>query len=130
MPGALEGTEVRLFAGCSSPKCAMACEGDVDIGPNIESDRQQEERAMVQAFMQDRSMEIVAIVEGIDSATGGAVQSRHSFLSSEIEWNSTFAPCVYEADEEGVAVIDFSVFHKLNRVYNDSAFPGLFTSTI
>jgi len=103
---------------------------DVDSGPNVESDRQQEERNMVQAFMQDRSMEIVAIVEGVDSATGGAVQSRHSFLSSEIKWNKTFAPCVYEADEEGVAVIDFSVFHKLNQVYNDSAFPGLFSSTI
>jgi len=123
----------NTFKNYFSPVSDIPCshtQGDVDIGPNIESDRQQEERAMVQAFMQDRSMEIVAIVEGIDSATGGAVQSRHSFLSSEIEWNSTFAPCVYEADEEGVAVIDFSVFHKLNRVYNDSAFPGLFTSTI
>jgi hypothetical protein len=105
-------------------------QNEIDSGPNVESRRQQEERTMVQVFMQDRNMEIVAIVEGVDSATGGAVQSRHSFLSSEIRWDKTFAPCVYEADEEGVAVIDFSVFHKLDTVYHDSAFPGVFSSMI
>jgi hypothetical protein len=101
-----------------------------DTGDNIELPKQQEEREMIHDYMRDRQMEIIAVVEGIDSATGGVVQSRHSYVSSEIKWNKTFVPCAYEDDEEGVAVIDFSDFHKLETVYSDSSFPGVFSSML
>lgn len=91
---------------------------------------QREERHMVQKYMKDRHIEVIAIVEGMDSATGGVVQARHSFIIDEIKWNRTFEPCVHEDSEEGVAVIDFSSFHRTKRVPADSAFPGLLASYI
>ena len=51
-------------------------------------------------------------------------------MCDEIKWNRTFAPCVHEDEEEGVAVIDFSVFHKLRPVPSDSAFAGVMASYI
>jgi hypothetical protein len=91
---------------------------------------QREERRMIQKYMKDRHIEVIAVVEGMDSATGGVVQARHSFIIDEIKWNRTFEPCVHEDSEEGVAVIDFSSFHKVKRVPADSAFPGLLASYI
>ena len=85
---------------------------------------------MIQTYMRDRRMEVVAIVEGMDAATGGVVQARHSFVCDDIKWNRTFVPCVHEDEEEGVAVIDFSTFHKLRQVPSDSAFAGVMASYI
>lgn len=95
-----------------------------------ETESQQEERRMIQTYMRDRRMEVVAIVEGMDAATGGVVQARHSFVCDDIKWNRTFVPCVHEDEEEGVAVIDFSTFHKLRQVPPDSAFAGVMASYI
>ena len=85
---------------------------------------------MIQAYMRDKRMEVVAIVEGIDAATGGVVQARHSFICDEIKWHKTFLPCVHEDEEEGVAVIDFSTFHKLKPASVDSASTGVMSSCI
>ena len=49
-----------------------------------ETASQQEERRMIQTYMRDRRMEILAIVEGMDAATGGVVQARHSFVCDDI----------------------------------------------
>ncbi len=84
-------------------------------------------------------IEIVAILEGVDPTSSGALQARHSYLacggssscnngssssnngssssnngsssSSEVIWHKTFAPCVFHDSEDGTAVIDFSKFH-------------------
>ena len=57
----------------------------------LAGDAKREEKRMVQAFMQDRRIEVVAIVEGTDATTGGAVQSRHSYTFDEIVWDRTYA---------------------------------------
>lgn len=95
-----------------------------------ESEVQLEERRMIQTYMRDKRMEVVAIVEGMDAATGGVVQARHSFVCDEVKWHKTFVPCVHEDEEEGVAVIDFSVFHKLKPTSVDSTFTGVVSSCI
>jgi len=102
----------------------------VKVQHDHETSWQKEEREMVEAYMRDRRMEVIAVVEGMDSATGGVVQARHSFVLNEIKWNRTFVPCVYEDGEEGVAVVDFSLFHKLQPVLTDSPFPGIVSSNI
>ena len=79
----------------------------------------QQENYMIQRYMIDRKMEIFAIVEGIDSTTGGSCQARHSYIPSEIEWDKSFAPCVFEDERDGSAVIDFSVFHDLIDVHSN-----------
>ena len=54
----------------------------------------------IQAFLKDRCVEVLAIVEGVDQSTGGAVQARQSYLFTEISWHKTFAPCVYQDEDE------------------------------
>lgn len=91
---------------------------------DIEKDRIKKEKDMISFYMQDRKMEIMAIVEGIDATTGGVVQARHSFIHSEIEWDKSFTPCVFEDSQDGSAVIDFSVFHDLIDVSTDANSSG------
>lgn len=91
---------------------------------NFERGGPEEEKNMIALFMADRKMEIMAIVEGIDATTGGVVQARHSFVCSEIEWDKSFAPCVFEDKGDGSAVIDFSVFHNLVDVSEDASHSG------
>jgi potassium inwardly-rectifying channel subfamily J len=91
---------------------------------DIEKDRIQKEKDMISFYMQDRKMEIFAIVEGIDATTGGVVQARHSFIHSEIEWDKSFTPCVFEDKQDGSAVIDFSVFHDLIDVSTNANHSG------
>jgi hypothetical protein len=74
--------------------------------------RHSEEKEVLSAFMLDRRVEIVAIVEGTDATTGGTVQARHSYTSDDIVWDHTFVSCVGE-DADGSALIDFSVFHDI-----------------
>ena len=91
---------------------------------DAEMDKFQAEKDMIQLFMIDRKMEIFAIVEGIDATTGGPCQARHSFIPSEIEWDKSFAPCVFEDERDGSAVIDFSVFHDLVDVPSNASSCG------
>ena len=90
----------------------------------------EQEKLMTQLFMNDRRVEIVAIVEGVDAASGGVVQARHSFTCEEIIWDKAYKPCVFEDKEDGSAVIDFSLFHELIDVSEDSSFAGPVSSQL
>ena len=85
-----------------------------------ETPAQAHERSMIQRYMLDRSIEVIAVVEGVDAATGGVVQARHSYTSAEIKWHHALVPCVF-TDPEGFAMIDFSLFHHLEPTCIDSA---------
>lgn len=91
---------------------------------------QREEREMIQRYLQDRRVEIIAVVEGIDAATGGNVQARHSYVASEIAWNQTFAYCLYEDPHDKLPTVDFERFHELVDASTDAAFCGPLPSVI
>jgi hypothetical protein len=91
---------------------------------------QGEEREMVQRYMRDRQVEIIVIVEGVDAATGGMVQARHSYTSEEIEWDRSFECCVFKDPVDGCTTIDFSLFHELHSVPTDAPFAGVVHSCI
>jgi len=90
----------------------------------------QQEKLMTQLYMNDRRVEIVAIVEGVDAASGGVVQARHSFTCDEIIWDKAYKPCVFEDREDGSAIIDFSLFHELIDVSEDASFAGPVSSQL
>ena len=90
----------------------------------------QQEKLMTQLFMNDRRVEILAIVEGVDAASGGVVQARHSFTCDEIIWDKAYKPCVFEDSEDGSAIIDFSLFHELIDVPEDASFAGPVSSQL
>ena len=89
--------------------------------------REQREQDAVTQYMRDRKVEVVAIVEGVDSATGGTVQARHSYTIADIVWNHMFPPCVVE-DADGAALIDFSLFHVLDPSPEGGGISGTFPS--
>jgi hypothetical protein len=115
----------RYFQVSQNPSSAECGEihGDEIRRMTAETDRQAEECKMIDLYMKDRDMEVIAIVEGIDSATNGAVQCRKSFKSSDIMWNMHFAPCAFEHD--GVPAIDLEHFNKYVHVDRDSAFADI-----
>ncbi len=86
--------------------------------------RYEEEKAMVSHFLQDRQVEIIAVVEGTDATTGGNVQARHSFLVDEIEWDMGFEPCLYKDHDDQCTTVDFSLFHELVPVSINAAHAG------
>ena len=92
--------------------------------PTTKESTWREENYMIQQYMIDRKMEIFAIVEGIDSTTGGSCQARHSYIPTEVAWNQSFVPCVFEDERDGSAVIDFSVFHDLIDVPSNTTTCG------
>jgi hypothetical protein len=91
---------------------------------------QREEKEMIQRYMLDRQIEIVAIVEGSDPATGGSVQARHSYVVNEIEWDKRFQHCVYQDPDDFYATVDFDLFHELTEAPKDAAYPGPVPSSI
>ncbi|CAM9709886.1 unnamed protein product [Scytosiphon promiscuus] len=69
-----------------------------------------EERKAIDAYVQDRELEVVVILEGTDTSTGSTVQARHSYCWEDILWDRTFASCVTRG-KDGACEVDFSKFH-------------------
>ena len=113
-----------FFCGSGAAHAQYGCASGADVVAGTETSRQWEETRMVQSYMADRCMEVIAVVEGVDSATGGNVQCRHSYVFTEVQWDQTFTPCVYEGEEAGVPIVDFTLFHELQPVGADAPFPG------
>lgn len=95
---------------------------------------QRHEKTEMEAFLRDRDIEVIVQVEGIDELTGQALQARHSYRSTDMALDFTFAPCVQpwngvgENDESGswldsrrcerregepICSIDFARFHDI-----------------
>jgi hypothetical protein len=77
------------------------------------------ERNMIKKFLADRNVEVIVLIEGQDSATGGVVQARHSYKLEDIVWNTSFIPCVLQDELDGTPVIDFSLFHETELSYHE-----------
>jgi hypothetical protein len=109
-----------------------------------EPEWQSDEKYMIQRYLQDRNVEIIAIVEGVDAATGGNLQARHSYTCDDLEWDKTFVNCIFngsgnaqESDSEefepgppGNMYVDFDYFHSLRSVSKDAAYPGPIASNV
>ena len=69
-------------------------------------------RSKLKSWLEEKSMEILVILEGIDPLTSATLQARHSYTANDIVFDAWFAPCVH-SDESGECVIDFAKFHDL-----------------
>ncbi len=69
-------------------------------------------REGINDHLNSADLEIIVLVEGIDALTSYTIQARHSYTVEDIEWDATFASCVYP-DEDNIPHIDFNRFHKL-----------------
>nr|CCA20392.1 animal inward rectifier K channel (IRKC) family protein putative [Albugo laibachii Nc14] len=69
-------------------------------------------RSQIEKHLKRSELEIVVILEGIDGSTSATMQARHSYIDSDIAWDSSFEPCVYRSND-GKIVIDFDKFHSI-----------------
>lgn len=78
----------------------------------IEDTTEEDIRSQLAERMQTLHMEVVCILEGVDSKTSSSVQVRHSWAVQDMVWDSDFAPCVSAAGNKEVT-IDFARFHDM-----------------
>lgn len=86
-----------------------------------------EERKAINVFLKDCELEVVVIVEGIDTSTGSTVQCRSSYTLENMVWDHGIAPCVFK-DPEGKCVVDFAKFHDIIPAPSDCVEPGFVQS--
>ena len=76
----------------------------------------------MQQFWQDRQVELIVLIEGIDEVTGMAVQARHSYRYDDILLNHTFVNCVFPSSTDKsnkkkkknsprTLIVDWDLFH-------------------
>ena len=81
-----------------------------------------EMREYIKSHLRDTSLEVLVLVEGIESSQSGTVQCRHSYNIDDIEFDKTFEECVFENEEDGGIEIDFGKFHGLVDSASDDVF--------
>lgn len=68
--------------------------------------------SMIRDHIEGNDIEVVVMIEGTESVTSNSLQARYSYTFRDIEYNLTFAPCVFISDKKQ-AVIDFNRFQEL-----------------
>ena len=56
--------------------------------------------------------ELICVVEGIDPLTSGTFQALHSYMPEDMEWNSSFVPCVTSTTALDATFVDLTLFHQ------------------
>lgn len=66
---------------------------------------------LIRGFWEDRQMEVIVLVEGIDAVTSDTCQARHSYTVRDVFWQHEFVPCVNKH-----AAVDFERFHDMQPI--------------
>mmetsp|Transcript_30193 Transcript_30193/g.86490 ORF Transcript_30193/g.86490 Transcript_30193/m.86490 type:complete len:631 (+) Transcript_30193:106-1998(+) len=71
-------------------------------------------REDIEAFISERFVEVVVLVEGIEPTTSATLQARHSYLfPDDIVWDRDFAKCALPGQTGEMCAIDMSRFNDL-----------------
>ncbi|DBA04721.1 TPA: hypothetical protein N0F65_004358 [Lagenidium giganteum] len=88
--------------------------GNRDGGANPTKPFKTPTKAQIMNHLRRSELEVVVILEGIDSLTSNTMQARHSYTDEDIAWDFTFENCVSKT-HEGV-LVNFDKFHMLKPV--------------
>lgn len=75
-------------------------------------------KAQIMNHLRQSEVEVIVILEGIDSLTSNTMQARHSYTHEELMWDATFERCVVKT-AQGMS-IDFDRFHSLKPAPPDA----------
>ncbi|CEG49734.1 animal inward rectifier k channel (irk-c) family protein [Plasmopara halstedii] len=75
-------------------------------------------KMQIMNHLRKSGLEIIALLEGIDSSTSNTMQARISYTDEDIAWDATFERCVVKTSK-GLC-IDFDRFHLLKPAPLDS----------
>lgn len=68
----------------------------------------EEERIL--RFWRESEMELLCMIEGIDSVSSDTTQARHSYTVDDLVVGETFVPCTKRA-ANGACIVEFDLFH-------------------
>ncbi|KAG7397269.1 G protein-activated inward rectifier potassium channel 2 [Phytophthora boehmeriae] len=97
---------------------------DIDNGnrdggsPDAPKLYQEPTKRQIMDHLRKSGLEVVVILEGIDSSTSNTMQARNSYTDEDIAWDSTFERCVVKTPK-GLC-IDFDRFHLLKPAPQDA----------
>ncbi|KAA0149647.1 hypothetical protein FNF27_01345 [Cafeteria roenbergensis] len=70
-------------------------------------------------FWREAEVEVICIVEGIDSVSSDTTQARHSYVAGDIRVGHRFVPCVRRGFR-GSCTVDYDLFHETELVAEDT----------
>jgi len=71
-------------------------------------------RSEIDAFLRERFVEIVVMVEGIEPTSSSTLQARHSYLfPDDVVWDMDFADCLQLGNQGRPCGVDLGLFHRL-----------------
>jgi len=94
-------------------ECDNTAEEDAQTASSMREypDDYRKDDALFENYMKERRVEILCLVEGIDSVTSDTIQARHSYVWEDICMHHDFVPSVLE-DTSGALSLDYEQFHK------------------
>lgn len=84
-------------------------------GPLASEDDLRHMREEIRRHIIDSELEIIVLVEAIEPSSSNTFQARHSYMASDIEFDSQFAPTM-SVKSDGRAHLDWNCFHKTTPV--------------
>jgi potassium inwardly-rectifying channel subfamily J len=81
----------------------------------------EEMKTSILHWMEDSRLEVLCLVEGIESISSGTLQCRHSYSKEDILFDHEFEECVWEDDDGAGPTICFEKFHHVNPVTDRNA---------
>ncbi|KAF1788790.1 Potassium channel, inwardly rectifying, Kir [Phytophthora cactorum] len=72
-------------------------------------------KMQIMSHLRKSGLEVIVILEGIDSSTSNTMQARNSYTDEDIAWDATFERCVIKTSR-GLC-IDFDRFHLLKPAH-------------
>ena len=81
----------------------------------------EEMKSSILHWMEDSRLEVLCLVEGIESISSGTLQCRHSYSKDDILFDHEFEECVWEDDDGTGPTICFEKFHQVLPVSDRNA---------
>jgi hypothetical protein len=116
-----EGGDSKTCANYPDPTQRQV---DIDNGgregglPGAPKLYQEPTKTQIMSHLRKSGLEVVVILEGIDSSTSNTMQARNSYTDEDIVWDATFERCVVKTPR-GLCV-DFDRFHLLKQAPLDA----------
>ena len=80
-------------------------------------------RSSIAAHLRANHVEVLVTLEATDPLTGNPFMARHSYTAEQIVWDHGFVPDLLKRGSDGVARIDWDLFHALRPVAFNEEMP-------
>ena len=87
-----------------------------DTGPKATRGQLKRMQELIRQHLQRSRLEVIVVVEAQDPHSSKSFQARHSYTADEIEFDKNFAACMSVDPKDGMARLNWNLFHKVYPV--------------